>query len=376
MAGKDLILSSDDLFGAAIQGLEKSIKQPNILSFGEKKYPEQDRFFRSCAWGRFISGGNRGGKTDAIVIDAVWTATNKHPFRPRNPMRGARAPCSSASSCRRRDRRHPDPRPEAAALDPRERALRRILAARVGRPQLLLTFANGSTIDFVTHGMLLLKQGSRPAARDLLRRGAAERRLHRGDDAPHRLRRLLVHRRHADPRHHLDPRRALGARPAWRPGQRRRLPWPRCRGRRAYRHLHPVGRAEPVQPGADKKLGKFFIGMSKEVRAIRESGEMVAKSGLVFPNFKVETHTIEHIAPNKEWAWYSSVDFGINNPTAWLWHAVSPNGDIYTFAEHYAGGMTVPEHAAVVHAREFGSAAPPICAPETPTATSARAATA
>jgi hypothetical protein len=47
-----------------------------------------------------------------------------------------------------------------------------------------------------------------------------------------------------------------------------------------------------------------------------------------------------------------SIDHGWNNPTAILWHAVAPNGEIVTFAEHYAANMTVAEHAAVIHERE------------------------
>lgn len=47
-----------------------------------------------------------------------------------------------------------------------------------------------------------------------------------------------------------------------------------------------------------------------------------------------------------------SIDHGWNNPTAILWHAVAPNGDIVTFAESYKGETTVAEHAATIHERE------------------------
>jgi hypothetical protein len=54
------------------------------------------------------------------------------------------------------------------------------------------------------------------------------------------------------------------------------------------------------------------------------------------------------------------MDHGFNNPTAWLWHAVSPDGEqIITFAEHYQRELVVSEHAAIVRRmdQEFGKEA-------------------
>jgi hypothetical protein len=108
----------------------------------------------------------------------------------------------------------------------------------------------------------------------------------------------------------------------------------------------------PYIETAVENFGFYMMGMDKEEREMREHGAFVARSGLVFPNFKLQTHVIEPFIPPKSWDWYSSADFGINNPTAWLWHAVSPEGEIVTFAEHYQSDMTVGEHANVVHERE------------------------
>jgi hypothetical protein len=101
----------------------------------------------------------------------------------------------------------------------------------------------------------------------------------------------------------------------------------------------------------------YTIGMNKEERDIREKGDFVARSGLVFPTFSqnLEQHLVD-FGPGdvpKGWSVYASVDHGLNNPTAWLWHAVSPNGDIVTFAEHYQSNMIVSEHSQVVKQREL-----------------------
>ena len=77
----------------------------------------------------------------------------------------------------------------------------------------------------------------------------------------------------------------------------------------------------------------------------------------MFPDFNqnLERYLVDFgpgDVPNT-WAIYASVDHGLNNPTAWLWHAVSPTGDIVTFAEHYQSNMIVSEHAQVVKQREL-----------------------
>ena len=74
--------SALDLFGVASDEIERSVSsKPNILNY--VPYPEQERFHRSTKEGRYVSGGNRGGKTDAIVVDAIWYCTNTHPYRAR-----------------------------------------------------------------------------------------------------------------------------------------------------------------------------------------------------------------------------------------------------------------------------------------------------
>jgi len=75
MPAKQRQPSAAELLQLAVAELDQSIHQPNILNYGEKDYPEQLRFHKSNQRGRFISGGNRGGKTDAEVVESVWWAT-------------------------------------------------------------------------------------------------------------------------------------------------------------------------------------------------------------------------------------------------------------------------------------------------------------
>lgn len=96
---------------------------------------------------------------------------------------------------------------------------------------------------------------------------------------------------------------------------------------------------------------EFLSGLSAEERAAREHGQFVQMGGRVFKNFSRSSHTIPSMVPPKNWEWYLSLDHGFNNPTAALWHAVSPDGSVITFAEHYESEMVIDEHAKAIHAR-------------------------
>ncbi|HEY0750376.1 MAG TPA: terminase family protein, partial [Chitinophagaceae bacterium] len=93
-------------------------------------------------------------------------------------------------------------------------------------------------------------------------------------------------------------------------------------------------------------------GYDDEQRQIRGTGSYVAIGGLVFKYFKQDEHVIDPFVPPANWTFYQSLDHGFNNPTAWLWHAVSPDGTVITFDEHYKSEMTVEQHAHIVKEKE------------------------
>lgn len=330
----------EELFGLATKELDRSINKPNILNYGEKPYPEQERFHKCEKRGRFISGGNRGGKTDAEVVEAIWWASDTHPFLKR---------------------------PEQWGLGPLQlrfvvvdvsKGVEQIMIPKFQRwmskdmlvdglwekswnsKDLILTFSNGSTIDFVTHMMTLDKHGGVP------------RHIIFFDEEPPKpifneaLMRLLDYR----------GMWVIAATPVKGMGWTFDMLWEPAL-------LNPDGDVATFTLSAEQNpyiqtetddFDFYMMGMDKEERDMRQNGTFVARSGLVFPNWSKETHVVAPQMPPKDWEWYSSVDHGWNNPTAWLWHAVSPRGDIITFAEHYQSEMTVAEHSRMVHTREQG----------------------
>lgn len=92
--------------------------------------------------------------------------------------------------------------------------------------------------------------------------------------------------------------------------------------------------------------------LSDDDKKARKSGTFVEMSGLVYKTFDPKVHVIAPFIPPMAWDWYMSLDHGWNNPTAVLWHAVAPNGDIYTFSEHYKSEMTIQQHVDVITMRE------------------------
>jgi phage terminase large subunit-like protein len=98
--------------------------------------------------------------------------------------------------------------------------------------------------------------------------------------------------------------------------------------------------------------------LDDEEKAIRLGGggrkNFIPRGGLVYKEFDYDRHVIDPGLPPVDWTYYTSVDHGFNNPTAWLWHAVSPrqrDGTFFvvTFREHYRREWTVAMHAQRVH---------------------------
>jgi Bacteriophage terminase large (ATPase) subunit and inactivated derivatives len=99
------------------------------------------------------------------------------------------------------------------------------------------------------------------------------------------------------------------------------------------------------QVAIDRVMGD----LDPEERKARERGEYISVGGKIFKMFDPERHIIDPIIPPKDWELYASLDHGYNNPTAILFHAVSPNNKIITFAEHYEREMIIDDHAKHYH---------------------------
>lgn len=85
--------------------------------------------------------------------------------------------------------------------------------------------------------------------------------------------------------------------------------------------------------------------LTEDEKEVREKGTFIPRGGLVLREFNYDRHVIRggRQVP-KNWSIYVSIDHGFNNPTAILWHALSPDGHIVTFREHYRNRMIIKDH--------------------------------
>lgn len=330
-----------DIFGLVEMELEKAVIKPSIYRY--EPYSDQVAFHTSTAPGKYCTGGNRAGKTTAGVIEAIWWATDTHPYRERPEEWGhgalqIRFVCVDIAKGVEQILL-----PAFKRWLPREYMVDGSWDKSWDDKNKILTLANGSEIDFLTYNM------------DLERHGGVPRHLIFFDEEPprHLFNEAMMRLRD------YDGFWAILATPVQGMTWTYDLLWePALDAKREGRTDFPISIHE-LDPANNPYLqaedtSRFFIAMDKEERDMRETGKFVARSGLVFPHFNLDTHVIDPVIPPRHWAWYSSVDHGFNNPTAWYWHAVSPAGNIITFAEHYESEMTVEQHASVVLERESG----------------------
>jgi phage terminase large subunit-like protein len=331
-------LSLHDLGMLAVDELERSVTYPSILNY--QPWGGQEPFHKSTHLGRILSGGNQAGKTDALVCEFIWCASDTYPDwacgRPENWGHGAvqlRLICVDIQEGLEQILL-----PKFKRWMPRSMMVDGSWERSWDSNKLILTFANGSTIDFLTYKM------------DLQKFGGVQRHMIGFDEEPP----LEIFNESMPRLHRFNGRWVISATPV------KGIDW-------LYELL-----VEPVQRNEDSHKSVFFIeldarlnphlqvedrgaynlAMTESERLTREQGKFMPKTGFVFPEFKPRFHVVPHHWPTRGCMIYSSTDHGVRNPTAWLWHAVSPNGRIFTFAEHYVTDQAIYEIAASVNRLE------------------------
>ena len=96
------------------------------------------------------------------------------------------------------------------------------------------------------------------------------------------------------------------------------------------------------------EIEAIMSGLTHEEREARAHGKFVQIGGLIYKEFS-ERNIVPPFIPPKDWLWLASVDHGLNNPTAWGWFAIAPDGRVVLFNEWYKSGHIVSYHAQKVH---------------------------
>lgn len=316
--------------------LIKQAVEPNMHAY--KPHSKQIGFHNSLDKGRVFLGGNRSGKTVAGVIEDLWWVTRRHPYR------------IIPSDTQIRGRVLGDGFENGTINEVLIPTFKRwILPSDLingswedswSRQDRALTLDNGSFIEFKSYDQDIQKHA-----------GTSRHFIHFDEEPPQNI-------------YIENLIRIIDTGGSW------------------WMTMTPLNGMNwvydelflPAREGKLKDIVVFEVAMLDNpyldgsiVEQIMQSvdtaekeqrlyGKFSEKGGLIFPEFG-QPHLLStspfgangiYNSPPSTWRIYTSFDFGINNPTAVLWHAVSSDNRVITFAEHYAADMIVRDHASRV----------------------------
>ncbi len=298
---------------------------------GYQPHRKQEMFHSSTSKGRLYIGGNRSGKSTGGIVEDIWWATGKHPYikTPEPPIEGRIIGVDFLNGIEKIIL------PQLARWIPLSELKGGAWTTAYAKGDRILTFENGSTIDLMSYDQDLDKFA-----------GVPRHFVHMDEEPPQDI--FLENKT-----------RLIDYGGSWwmtlTPVEG--MTW-------IYDDIYMPGKSNPLEgitvievdmtdnpylsPG---EVQEYILGLSEDDKLARVHGKFVQVGGLVYKTFDPDIHVIDPMMPPQEWEWYCSLDHGYNNPTAILWHAVSGDGQVITFSEHYERERTVDYHASVIHSR-------------------------
>lgn len=325
LKSKSVDISIEDALNTISAALERQAELPNMLAY--KPHDKQKPFHASTSKKKLYIGGNRSGKTTAGIVEDLWWATGRHPYRqlPKGGVRGRIVSVDFVNGIEKiifpqiKQWIIPSDLEGGSWENAYDKQLR------------VLSFKNGSFIEFMSYDQDLDKFA-----------GTSRHFIHFDEEPPEDIYTECLARL-------VDTNGSFWITMTPIDG----MTWifetlyePGLNGERDIFIIevsmtdNPHLNAEAVQ--------NFLDGLTPDERTAREHGRFVQLGGLIYKEFKMETHVKPSWTPPKDWLWVVSMDHGYNNPSAWLWHGVSHDGAVVTFYEHYQAGWTVELHAAEV----------------------------
>lgn len=324
---KQRTLTNADALGLLAERLRNQAQAPNVFAY--EPHPKQEIFHKSPLKKKLYIGGNRSGKTTAGIVEDIWWLTGTHPDRetPQTPVRGRVVSVDFVNGIEKIIL------PQFKQWLPASYLINGSWEDSYDKLLRTLTLSNGSFIEFMSYDQDLDKFA-----------GTSRHFIHYDEEPPQDI-------------------------------------FTECNARLVdtggsyWVTMTPVEGMTWVydtlyEPGMDNQknilvievsmtdnphlnpeaIEDFLDSLDADERKAREHGQFVQLGGLIYKHFSLATHVRPAgWLPPREWLVAASLDHGYNNPTAWLWHAVSPDGEVVTFKEHYVSGQTIDYHAAAVH---------------------------
>lgn len=300
--------------------LRDASRKPNVLNYQPNSNIHRS-FHESGKVGRILRGGNRSGKSVAGSVESIWRSTGRHPFLPTHeiPTRGRIVTVDIEAGINQIIL------PLLKQWIPPSELVNGSFEDSWSTRKKLLTFRNGSTIEVKTHQQEVESFAGVP--------------LH------------WIWFDEECPRAIFDECRL------------RLIDYNGC----WWMTMTPVAGQdwifERYIATSAKNVDMFEVDITdnphlsqealklleddldEDEAKVRRQGFFAPKGGLVLKEFDFNRHVIPGGKPvPRNWPIYVSIDHGYNAPTAILWHAVSPDGEVVTFHEHYRNKWVIKQH--------------------------------
>lgn len=328
---KQKALTNGEALEALAEKLRAQAGAPNIFAY--EPHEKQRVFHCSSCKKKLYIGGNRSGKTVGGIVEDIWWLIGKHPFRktPSGPVRGRVVSVDFVNGIEKIIL------PMFKQWLPASYLINGSWEDSYDKLLRTLTLANGSFVEFMSYDQDLDKFA-----------GTSRHFIHFDEEPPKDIFTECTARL-------VDTGGSYWITMTPVEGMTWVFDDLYEPGLDGTKDVDVVEVSMTDNPHLDlEAIADFLDGLDADERKAREHGQFVQLGGLIYKTFKAKPvseggHLIESgWLPPREWLVAASLDHGFNAPTAWLWHAISPDGEIVTFHEHYLAGATVDVHAAAV----------------------------
>lgn len=329
MAKKQESFTLSELLDGIGKKLEETAALPNLNRYEPHK--KQDAFHKSDKKGRLYIGGNRAGKTIANVLECIMWITKTHPHRkmPKEPVRGRLVCVDFINGLGKIIL------PLFKQWLPAKYLINGNWEDSYDKESKILTLKNKSFIEFMSYDQ------------DLDKFAGTSRHFCSFDEEPpksifNECKARLVDT-YGDWWLSMTPVDGM----TWVYDDIFE-PWETNPDNCGYFVIQADMLDNPhITPEAAEA---YLSTLDAKERAAREHGHFVQLGGRVFKKFDPDVHKVNFdFKITNEMRVYTSIDIGWAHPTAWLWHAVEPNGHITTFHEMVESFVTIEQWAQKVH---------------------------
>lgn len=329
MRKKDL--SVHEIGGLLKEGLVRAVTRPTVHNY--IPHQKQVDFHQGHERGKLYIGGNRSGKTVGGIVEDIWWLRGEHPYRNlfKPPVRGRIVTVSYTEGIKLIII------PELAKWLPPSDLINGSWEDSYSKADRVLTLSNGSTVELMSYDQKLEKFA-----------GTSRHFIHFDEEPPQDI-------------YNECRLRLLDTAGSW---------WMTMTPVEGMTWVYDDIYEPNLVPGgnilvvvidtsenpyvSEAEIETALEGLDANERKARKEGKFVQLGGVVFTEFKphygdqghlLEFLNVDQLNAIKGWTHYASLDHGLNNPTCWLWHAVSPNGVVITYDEIYDNERLVNDFA-------------------------------